>query len=94
MLQNPKTFAEGTDKSPHIVGLEENMPKATTMFDAEERWDAQKEVGRFLFDNALDIGLYGFDVIWPLGTKVASWKDHIRLGDTRNINGMEYARPR
>ena len=74
--------------------LEENMPKATTMFDAEERWDAQKEVGRFLFDNALDIGLYGFDVIWPLGTKVASWKEHIRLGDTRNINGMEYARPR
>ena len=59
-----------------------------------ERWDAQKEVGRFLFDNALDIGLYGFDVIWPLGTKVASWKEHIRLGDTRNINGMEYARPR
>jgi len=74
--------------------LEENMPKATTLFDADERWAAQKEVGRFLFDNALDIGLYGFDVIWPLGTKVESWIDHVRLGDTRNINGMEWAKPR
>ena len=74
--------------------LEENMPKATTLFDADERWAAQKEVGRFLFDNALDIGLYGFDVIWPLGTNVESWIDHVRLGDTRNINGMEWAKPR
>ena len=74
--------------------LEENMPKATTLFDADERWAAQKEVGRFLFDNALDIGLYGFDVIWPLSSNVESWLDHIRLGDTRNINGMEWAKPR
>lgn len=74
--------------------LEENMPKASTLFDADERWIAQKEVGRFLFDNALDIGLYGFDVIWPLSSKVDTWIEHIRLGDTRNINGMEFARPR
>ncbi|NQW24510.1 MAG: ABC transporter substrate-binding protein [SAR202 cluster bacterium] len=74
--------------------LEENMPLASTLFDADERWVAQKEVGRFLYDNALDIGLYDFDVIWPLSSNVASWKENIRLGDTRNINGMEFAKPR
>ena len=52
------------------------------------------EVGRFLYDNALDIGLYGFDVIWPLSKSVASWKDNITLGETRNINAMEFAKPR
>ena len=74
--------------------LEDNMPLASTLFDADERWVAQKEVGRFLYDNALDIGLYGFDVIWPLIKSVASWKYNITLGETRNINAMEFAKPR
>ena len=57
--------------------------------------DEGVEIATFMFDNALTgVGLYNFDVVWPVGPRIQPWLEGIRYRDLRNINGYEYIRPR
>jgi len=60
-----------------------------------EREELELKVTRFMYDNVMtSVGLYVFDNVYPVGPRVEEWSQHIRLGDTRNINGLEWAQPR
>ena len=53
------------------------------------------EIATFMFDNALTgVGLYNFDVVWPVGPNIQPWAEGVRYRDLRNINGYEYIKPR
>lgn len=70
-------------------------PRMETELDSEVRRELERQFLRFLHDNALTrVGMYTFDNVWPVGPSIESWEEHIKLGDTRVLNGMEYIRPR
>jgi hypothetical protein len=58
--------------------------------DEDERWKASGEVARFLFENAGSAGLYKVNIIWPLGTRIDNWIDHLDWGDRRILGSTEY----
>ena len=68
-------------------GLIEN---ALGIMDEDERWKASGEVARFLFENAGSAGLYKVNIIWPLGTRIDNWIDHLDWGDRRILGSTEY----
>ena len=75
--------------------LEDLAPKALEAVDPRERERYELEAARFCFDNVFcATGLYVFDSIWAVGPKVEPWLNYVRRGDLRQINGMEWARPR
>ena len=75
--------------------LEALAPKALEAVDPMEREKFELEAARFCFENTFcATGLYVFDNIWAVGPKVEPWLEHVRRGDLRLINGMEWARPR
>ncbi len=65
--------------------------KAYDTFDDDARWDLQRELGNWLFDNAMGMGLYYANTIFVLGPEVGDWGDHLSRGDPRRISGMEWA---
>ena len=53
------------------------------------------EITTFMFENAItNIGLYNFDVVWPVGPRIQPWSEGVRYRDLRNINGYEYIKHR
>jgi ABC-type transport system substrate-binding protein len=80
-------FSAGIDH-PFLTPLVE---KAYDTFDTEERWRLQTEIGDWLWDNALDIGLYSANNIYPLGPNLDSWEDLLETGDTRRLSALEWA---
>ena len=60
-------------------------------FDTEERWDLARELGDWLWDNALDIGTYTVNNIYVLGPEVDPWGEHLQRGDARRISALEWA---
>jgi peptide/nickel transport system substrate-binding protein len=74
--------------------LDELILKATGTIDPEERMEIQKEIARFTFENALDVGLYTAQVQWPLGPRLQDWSENWAFGDGRIISSLEYATPK
>ncbi|MFB3097630.1 MAG: ABC transporter substrate-binding protein [Dehalococcoidia bacterium] len=75
--------------------LDEKVSKHMATVNAAERRVLGLEIARFMFDNALTgVGLYNFDVVWPVGPNIEPWLEGVRYRDLRNINGYEYIRPR
>lgn len=72
--------------------LEEKVAEATSTLDVDERWEVQREIARFLFDNALDIGVYNVPVVYPVGPRIQDWSADWRYGDSRIISSLEYVR--
>ena len=58
--------------------------------DPEARWEIMRNVARFIFDNALEIGLYSANVIWPLGTRIDEWRDFLDYNDPRTLTEFAY----
>ncbi len=79
----------GSGGADHPI-MDELILRGNDTFDIEERWKIQTEVGKFMFDNALDIGLYNVSKIWPLGPKIDDWSDDLATGDPRQISGLEH----
>ena len=73
--------------------LDELIDKAILTIDDEERWKASGEVARFLFENVGSAGLYKVNIIWPLGTRIDTWIEHLDWGDRRILNSTEYTPP-
>ena len=69
-------------------GLLEEM---FTIADDEGHWKVMNEMARFIYENALDSGFYSVNILWPLGPKVDSWREHLQQGDTRSLGSYEYA---
>ena len=70
--------------------LDELIENALGIMDEDERWKASGEVARFLFENAGSAGLYKVYIIWPLGTRIDNWIDHLDWGDRRILGSTEY----
>ncbi len=75
--------------------LEEKIPAGQTSVAKDDREGIEMEIAEFMFNNVFgETGLYVFDNIWAIGPKLEPWDDHIKRGDLRQINGLEWARPR
>jgi peptide/nickel transport system substrate-binding protein len=71
--------------------LDDLITQATKTFDTEQRWAIEKQIARFTFDNALDIGVYNAYVQWPIGPNIDDWSTRSwQYGDARIINSLEY----
>jgi peptide/nickel transport system substrate-binding protein len=74
--------------------LEEIMPQIEAAIDPAELDQLEGELGKFLFDHSLTyLGLYAVDVVWPVGSRLHPWTEHVKTADMRNINGYEFMRP-
>jgi ABC-type transport system substrate-binding protein len=75
--------------------LEEKVAEGQRKVAKEEREAVEDDIARFMFDNVFgQTGLYVFDNMWAVGPKLEPWDDHIKRGDLRQINGLEWAKPR
>ena len=75
--------------------LDEKIPQHQGEIDSAARRELAIEITTFMFENALtNIGLYNFDVVWPVGPRIQPWSEGVRYRDLRNINGYEYIRAR
>ena len=75
--------------------LDEKIALHKGEINDEARRALALEITTFMFENAItNIGLYNFDVIWPVGPRIQPWSEGVRFRDLRNINGYEYIRPR
>ena len=98
-LPTPATgFGSYLSANPFNRGLEHGwveakMIEAQSAVDPVEREALEREIGQFLFDNALtDINYYTIDAVWPVGPRIEPWTEYVRTTDVRQINGYEYIR--
>ena len=68
---------------------QEKLAGIQPLVDDDERWAAQAEMARFIFDNVMTLPLFGEPTIWPLGPDIGPW-DLQLLNDTWLTN-TEYA---
>ena len=74
--------------------LEELAPRILGAVSPDARSKLELESARWMFDNVFgQIGLYTIDGVWAVGPRVQPWLGHIRQGDLRQMNGMEWAKP-
>ena len=69
----------------------ERMNAAYSTFDFDDRWEIQLEMGQWMRDNGMGIGVYGQNQVFPLGPQVDSWEEHLSLGMAQSISALEYA---
>ena len=75
--------------------LDEKVSQHMAEVNTAKRRELGIEIATFMFENAITgVGLYNFDVVWPVGPKIQPWPEGVRYRDLRNINGYEYIRPR
>ena len=75
--------------------LDEMVSKHQATINSVERKKVAQEIAAWMFHNAVTgLGLYNFDVVWPVGPKIEPWLEGVRYRDLRNINGYEYIRHR
>ena len=75
--------------------LDEKVAEHMAQVDTAKRRVLGVEIATFMFENALTgVGLYNFDVVWPVGPNIQPWPEGVRYRDLRNINGYEYIKPR
>ena len=48
-------------------------------------------MGQWMRDNAVGIGIYGQNAVFPLGPKLDRWEEHLSMGQASLISGLEYA---
>ncbi len=72
-------------------GLSERADGVNAIFDNDERWQATVELGQWVWDNVLDIGLYVQNNIYPLGPNVDPWDEHLSTSDSRYMSAFEFA---
>ncbi|MCH8030431.1 MAG: tRNA (adenosine(37)-N6)-threonylcarbamoyltransferase complex ATPase subunit type 1 TsaE [Bacteroidetes bacterium] len=88
---NPKARFSVGFEHPFIT---ERLIKLFKTGDETERLAIQKEMANWLFDNAQMSSIWVADIAWPLGPKLeGAWEDHSAGRDSRNLSGVEYARP-
>ena len=75
--------------------LDEKVAEHMAQVDTAKRRVLGVEIATFMFDNALTgVGLYNFDLVWPVGPNIQPWTEGVWYRDLRNINGYEYIKLR
>ena len=74
----------------HHDVFDKKIGEATAIIDTEERMKAVVEIGQFIYDNALDLGLLNSNVIWPLGPKIGDWSQHWNHQFKNGITALEW----
>ena len=87
-LWDPKAGWSGGVDHPDITP---RLYEILETFDSEERWKLQIELADWIWDQALDIGLYSTNSLYVLGPNVDSWEEHLETGDSRRISGLHWA---
>ena len=94
------SYGSYLSENPFNRGLEhpwsdDAMRRAMGEVDPVKREALEREIGAFLFDNALtDFSYYAIDAVWPVGPNIEPWSEHVRTSDVRQINGYEYIQHR
>ena len=73
--------------------LTEMMNEAQGTVEDEARYAIMVEAAKFMYDNALTVGLYAQNQVFALNgdTRVEPWIDHLNYAETRDLTGFEYA---
>jgi len=87
-LWNPAYTWSGGFEHPY---MQPAMNLVNDTFDADERFAKTVELGEWMWENTLDIGLYEQNNVYPLGPHLDSWEEHLSRSDARNISGLEWA---
>ena len=74
-----------------IPELQTMMETATAAIDPDERWPIVVDIAEYMYDNALEAGLYGINVVWPLNPGVGSWEDRLEHGSKKSLSAFEWA---
>ena len=74
-----------------IPELQAMFDDATAAIDPDERWPIVVDIGHYMYDNALEAGLYGISTVWPLNPEVGSWENRLEHGSKRTLSAFEYA---
>jgi hypothetical protein len=67
------------------------MDKAAGIVDADERYAVEVEAARFTYDNALAVGLFAQNLVWPMSARTAPWFEHMNFSETRQLTSFEWA---
>ena len=67
------------------------MDEANQIMDYDKYWEKMQGLGQWMRDNALGIGIYSANQVFPLGPKLDSWVDHLSFGAATAPNAFEYA---
>jgi peptide/nickel transport system substrate-binding protein len=74
-----------------IPELQQMMREATAAIDPDERWPLIVDIAHYMYDNALEAGIYGINIVWPLNPGVGSWEDRLEHGSKKSLSAFEYA---
>ena len=74
--------------------MDDLMDQMNAAVDEETHWAKINEIAAFIYDNALDSGLYTVNLLFPLGPGVVEWSEHINYASSRNLGSYEYAKHR
>jgi peptide/nickel transport system substrate-binding protein len=74
-----------------IPELQRMMERATAAIDPDERWPLVVDIAHYMYDNALEAGLYGINIVWPLNPGVGSWEDRLEHGSKKSLSAFEWA---
>ncbi len=80
-------FSAGFD---HPV-MDDLMAQMNAAIDEELHWAKLNEIASFIYDNALDSGLYSVNLLFPLSPGVVEWSEHINYSESRLLGSYEYA---
>ena len=83
-------FSAGFD---HPI-MDDLMDQMNAAVDAEIHWAKLNEIAAFVYDNALDSGVYSVNLLFPLGPNVVAWTEHINYAESRVLGSYEYAKHR
>ena len=72
--------------------LTELMNEAQGTVDDAARYAIMVEAAKFVYDNALSVGLYAQNQVFALNGDTEPWNEHLNYAETRDLTGFEYAR--
>ena len=74
--------------------MDQLMDEMNAAVDEEVHWATLIEIAAFIYDNAMDSGLYTVNLLFPLGPGVVEWSEHINYAESRALGAYEYAKHR
>ena len=77
----------GTD---HPI-LRDLMNEAQGTVDTAARYAIMAEAAKFMYDNALTVGLYAQNQVFSLNGDTEPWDEHLNYAETRDLTAFEHA---
>ena len=71
--------------------LSDYMNEAQGTVDDAARYEIMVEAAKFVYDNALSVGLYAQNQVFAVNGDTTPWNDHLNYAETRDLTGFEYA---